>query len=147
MSNDTDDLELFEGLKALSQSAFPKECANCGRVYHSPEDFVAHSEGVAGRSGLKSSCDDDDLPVVELFRNCVCGSTLMDFFSDRRDTTPAGLRRREVFAKMLTHLEQRGMSIESAREELKKLMRGDRSEKLEGMGIQLKARRYGQNEG
>ena len=39
------------------------------------------------------------------------------------------------------------MNVESAREELIKLMQGDRSEKLEGMGIQLKARRYNQNDG
>lgn len=71
----------------------------------------------------------------------------MDFFSDRRDTSPGGLKRREVFAKMLTHLESRGLSPEMAREELLKLMRGDRSEQLESMGIELKARRYdeGQN--
>lgn len=145
MSNDAKDLELFEGLKALSDSAFPKECANCGRVYHSPEDFVAQSEGVGNRSGLKGSYDDDDSPIIELFRNCVCGSTLMDFFSDRRDTTPTGLKRREVFSRMLAHLEERGMDAEAARAELLKLMRGDRSEKLENMGIQLKARRYDQS--
>lgn len=144
MSNDTNDQELLDGLKALSDSAFPKECANCGRVYHSPEDFVTQSENLGGRSGLKSSYDDDDRPIIELFRNCICGSTLMDFFSDRRDTSPGGLKRREVFAKMLTHLESRGMEVEVARKELLKLMQGDRSEQLESMGIELKARRYDQ---
>ena len=87
--------ELFEGLKALSDSAFPKECATCGRVYRSPQDFVQQSDDIAGRSGLKLGYDDDDRPVVELFRNCVCGSTLMDFFSDRRETSRAGLKRRQ----------------------------------------------------
>lgn len=134
------DLELFKGLKALSDNAFPKECAVCGRVYHSPRDFIQQSESIAGRSGLKPSYDDDDRPMVELFRNCVCGSTLMDFFSDRRDTSPAGLKRRQVFSKMLTHLDERGMDNETARQELLKVMRGDTSEKLESLGIRLRAR-------
>lgn len=51
MSRKTNEQELFDGLKALSDSAFPKECANCGRVNHSPEDFVAQSEDLGGRSG------------------------------------------------------------------------------------------------
>lgn len=144
MNQDANDLELFEGLQALSDNAFPKECRTCGRVYHSPEDFITQSEGIAGRTGLKSSYDDDDRPIVELFRNCLCGSTLLDFFSDRRDTSPAGLRRREVFTKMLAQLEKRGMKAETARQELLNLMRGQRSSTLESMGIQLKARRYHQ---
>lgn len=145
MDNKAGNLELFEGLKALSDNAFPKKCATCGRVYHSPKDFVQQSEDIAGRSGLKHGYDEDDQPVVELFRNCVCGSTLMDFFSDRRDASHAGLRRREAFGKMLAHLESRGMDNETARQELLKLMRGDASEKIESLGIQLKARRYKEN--
>ena len=134
--------ELFEGLKALSDSSFPKECATCGRVYRSPQDFVQQSDDIAGRSGLKLGYDDDERPVVELFRNCVCGSTLMDFFSDRRDTSRSGLKRRQVFGKLLAHLESRGMDNKTARDELLKLMRGDASEKIESLGIQLKARTY-----
>ncbi|WBU42400.1 MULTISPECIES: hypothetical protein [Marinobacter] len=139
--------ELFEGLKALSDSAFPKECATCGRVYRSPQDFVQQSDDIAGRSGLKLGYDDDDRPVVELFRNCVCGSTLMDFFSDRRETSRAGLKRRQVFGKLLAHLESRGMDNKTARHELLKLMRGDASEKIESLGIQLKARSYKADDG
>jgi hypothetical protein len=141
-NNNSRDLELFEGLKALSDSAFPKECATCGRVYRSPQDFVQQSEDISGRSGLKHGYDDDDRPVVELFRNCVCGSTLMDFFSDRRETSQSGLKRRQVFGKLLVHLESRGMDSKTARYELLKLMRGDASEKIESLGIHLKARPY-----
>lgn len=142
MDKNSRNLELFEGLKALSDNAFPKECATCGRVFRSPEDFVQQSQDIGGRSGLKLSYDEDDRPLVELFRNCVCGSTLMDFFSDRRDSSRSGLKRREVFGKMLAHLETRGLDHETARLELLKLMRGDASEKLESLGIRLKARRY-----
>lgn len=141
-NNNSREQELFEGLKALSDSAFPKECATCGRVYRSPQDFVQQSEDIAGRSGLKHGYDDDDRPIVELFRNCVCGSTLMDFFSDRRETSQAGLKRRQIFGKLLVHLESRGMDNKTARYELLKLMRGDASEKIESLGIHLKARAH-----
>ena len=141
MPESRSDQELFDGLQALSDSAFPKECASCGRVYHSPRDFVTQSESIGGRSGLKHGYDEDDQPVVELFRNCVCGSTLMDFFSDRRDRSATGLKRREVFGKMLDHLQSRGMDNETARQELLRLMRGESSEKLESLGIHLRTRR------
>ncbi len=52
-NNNSREQELFEGLKALSDSAFPKECATCGRVYRSPQDFVQQSADIAGRSGHK----------------------------------------------------------------------------------------------
>ncbi|MCK9987662.1 MAG: hypothetical protein AzoDbin1_04134, partial [Azoarcus sp.] len=42
----------------------------------------------------------DGQVIVELFRNCVCGSTLMDCFRDRRDTSEAGLRRRARFGEL-----------------------------------------------
>lgn len=137
----SDEQDLFEGLQALSDSAFPKKCGNCGRVYASPEDFFNHSRPINDRSGLKNSLDDEDTPIVELFRNCECGSTLMDFFEDRRDMSPKGLKRREVFGKMLTLLEKKGLPLEKARLELKGLMNGQHSEVLESMGVRLNSRR------
>lgn len=135
-----DEESLYAGLQALSDSAFPKKCANCGRQYDSPEEFVAQSEALGSGSGLKKSLDDDDQPIVELFRNCVCGSTLMDFFSDRRTTTDIGVKRRQVFSRMLETLEQRGMGVAESRQELLRLMRGERSPKLEQLGLRLETR-------
>ncbi|MDX1552116.1 MAG: hypothetical protein R3198_05795 [Marinobacter sp.] len=129
---------LFEGLQALSDSAFPKKCSNCGRLYHSPEEFLTRSQAIPGKSGLKESLDDDDSTIVEVFRNCECGSTLLDFFEDRRDTSEKGNRRREVFGKMLVLLQDKGLSIEEAREELKGVMNGKPSERLAQLGIRLK---------
>lgn len=138
----SDEQDLFEGLQALSDSAFPKECGNCDRVYASPEDFFNHSRSINDRSGLKTSLDDDDTSIVELFRNCECGSTLMDFFEDRRDMSPKGLKRREVFGKMLILLEKKGLPPEKARPELRGLMSGQHSKVLESMGVRLDSRRY-----
>lgn len=136
--------ELFEGLQALSDSAFPKKCSNCGKVYHSPAEFLTRSRAIQGKSGLKASLDDDDSTIVEVFRNCECGSTLLDFFEDRRDTSEKGNRRREVFGKMLLLLQDKGLSVEEARQELKGVMNGRPSERLAQLGIRLKAPGSGQ---
>ena len=77
--NIKDELEIFKGLKALSESAFPKRCGNCGRVFETSEQYIRETEKVSD-SGLKESYDDDDTPILEVYRNCICGSTLMDFF-------------------------------------------------------------------
>ena len=73
------DQVLFAGLQELAAGAFPKRCANCGRLYANLRQFLEETVPVAPqRSGLKASLDDDDRPVGELFRNCVCGSTMME---------------------------------------------------------------------
>ena len=76
-----DDRCLLDGLQALADSAFPKRCNNCGRTFDSVRDFIAETVSVRnGISGAKASRGDDEEVIVELYRNCVCGSTLMDFF-------------------------------------------------------------------
>ncbi|HEY0585931.1 MAG TPA: hypothetical protein VGD52_07365 [Pseudoduganella sp.] len=115
----------FEGLQALAASAFPKHCGNCGRVFATAQDFMQQTRSVRKDiSGLKQSFDDDSVAIVEAYRNCLCGSTLMDFFSDRRDISDAGLRRRELFEKLLPHLQEQGMTLAAAREHLLALLRG-----------------------
>ena len=127
--------ELFKGLKALSDTAFPKRCANCGAEYATAEDYIKKTEDLFGQSGLKKGYDDDDNPIVELFRNCVCGSTLMDCFNDRRDVTESGLKRRELFGKLIVLLESKGIETPIARKELIKVLRGEKSELLEKTGV------------
>lgn len=122
---------LFDGLRALANSAFPKHCSNCGRTYASAEQFLQETVSIRSNlSGLKESADDDDNTIVEVYRNCPCGSTLMDFFSDRRDTSEAGLRRREKFGELLQYLIQKGWDPAMARSELLKVLRGEKSELL-----------------
>lgn len=121
----------YAGLRELAESAFPKHCRNCGRVYATAADFIAATEPLApDRSGLKQSTDDDGRAIVELFRNCVCGSTLMDCFNDRRDLSETGNRRRQRFGELLDYLEGQGLAKPTARAELIKVMRGQPSELL-----------------
>ena len=117
--------ELFAGLRALVESAFPKQCGSCGRRFDSVADYIEATDKVGGaRSGLREGWDDDDRPLLEVYRNCTCGSTLMEFFTDRRDQTERGLQRRGQFDALVAQLEARGWSKEAAHAELLKLMRG-----------------------
>jgi hypothetical protein len=73
---------------------------------------------------LKQSFDDNNNAIVEAYRNCPCGSTLMDFFSDRRDVSDAGQHRRQLFDKLLPHLQEKGMEKAAARDYLLRILRG-----------------------
>jgi len=123
--------QFFKDLQSLAESAFPKHCANCGRTYETAEDFLEQTQHIAPKkSGLKSSTDEDGTIIVEAFRNCVCGSTLMDFFSDRRDVSPRGLARRKKYGELLDYLISEGLEATIARNELLKVLRGEKSEIL-----------------
>ena len=122
------DEALFAGLRALLATTFPKRCANCGRTYVDEADYIGQTASVpGGASGLKQSRGDDDEVIVELFRNCLCGSTLMDCFADRRDASDVGLQRRTRLGELVDVLVTRGLDRQLARTELLKVLRGQPS--------------------
>jgi len=126
--------DIFSGLKALSESSFPKVCKSCGKKYATAEEYLRETKTInEAKSGLKAAEEDDGVYVIEAFRNCSCGSTLMDYFSDRRDTSDTGLKRRERFADLLTKLEKKGIEISVARDELIKIVKGQHSEILSNL--------------
>jgi len=130
------DSGLLAGLKAFADSAFPKRCNSCGRVFKSAEQFLHETKQIQqDRSGLKQSKDDNDITIVEVYRNCPCGSTLMDFFTDRRDLSQVGLQRREKFAKLMEQLIAYGWSGDTARAELVKVLHGGKSELIEQLKL------------
>lgn len=124
--------ELFASLHTLAASTFPKRCGNCGRVYASADEFVAATQPVrADHTGLKQSLDDQGQPIVELFRNCPCGSTLLENFSNRRDLSAAGIKRRARFDELLSKLKAAGVDADTAHAELLKMMRGQPNSLIE----------------
>lgn len=124
------DPQLFAGLKALAEGSFPKTCRNCGQVYLNEPEFIALTVPIpGGKTGLKMSID-EGLPIVEFFRNCRCGSTLMDVFSDRRDGNSSGQLRRQKMGELTDYLVAHGLDVATARSELIKAMHGERSEIL-----------------
>ena len=62
----------------------------------------------------------------------------MDFFSDRRDLSEAGIQRREKFEKLLGLLEDKRIDRHIARMELLKIMRGEKSELLAKISLSTK---------
>ena len=97
---------LFDGLRELAESSFPKKCASCGKVFESAKQFFLETQHInAATTGLKQAQDDDGSQIVEAFRNCLCGSTLMEFFNDRRDISEAGNIRRKKFDYLLNLLQ------------------------------------------
>ena len=122
----------FAGLRALLESSFPKHCGNCGRIYESVEQFLTETEEMPnGRSSLKSAVEVDGSEIVEVFRNCACGSTLMDEFNSRRDDSEQGKRRRAVFDNMLLLLRQKNVPDQMARTEILNFLKGRKSQLLE----------------
>ncbi len=131
MPEDNIDNEFFSGLRELAESAFPKRCANCGREYQNAAEFLAATQPLrVDSSGLKQSRDDDGQAIVDLFRNCVCGSTLLESFWNRRNLSEDGIKRRIRFQDMVAKLVAKGCTAESSRDELLKLMRGQPNDLL-----------------
>jgi hypothetical protein len=125
------DPELIRGLRALAETTFPKRCRCCGRSFTDVADYVMQTEAMPnGRRSLKQSLDDDGKVIVDLFRNCPCGSTLMDSFGDRRDATTQGEARRQRFDELMKYLLAHEMPATTARLELLKVLRGEQSELL-----------------
>ena len=123
--------DYLEGLTALMETSFPKKCATCGRKYKTAEQFLQKTKDMPqGRSSLKEALEDDGTAIVEVFRNCVCGSTLMDEFNCRRDNSEKGNKRREAFAKLMDILLKKNVPREKARKELLKIMRGQQSKMM-----------------
>lgn len=129
MSAQTNQEDIYAGLRQLADSAFPKRCKFCGREYLNSAEFLAATRPLRTNvSGLKQSHDDDGHEIVELFRNCVCGSTLLESFWNRRDLSDEGIMRRKRFRDMTAKLVTAGCSADTARGELLKFMRGQPNE-------------------
>lgn len=123
----------FTGLKSIIESAFPKKCPMCGKTYNSEQDFINDTTKISNQTGLKQSYDDDEQPIVELYRNCSCGSTLMNFFGDRRNNDVAGEKRRIKFGELLGYLVSEGLELNVARGELLKAIHGEQSDILKNI--------------
>jgi hypothetical protein len=128
MTNSSED-NFFAGLKSIVESAFPKKCPMCGKVYNNEQDFINDTKKINNQSGLKQSYDDEQT-IVELYRNCSCGSTLMNFFGDRRNNNETGEKQRAKFGELHDYLVNEGLESTTARNELLKAIRGEKSEIL-----------------
>lgn len=124
--------KLSEGLQALAHSAFPCVCQGCGQKFESMNEFVSitNDNEASSPSSLNQNVDEKGTPYLEITRQCSCGSTLKGEFGDRRYTSEAGIRRRENFTYVLEFLNDKGFNQNDARDELLKLICGEKSEAL-----------------
>jgi len=128
-----EELALFKGLVALSDSSFPKICASCDKIYESEQEFINETQRIRGLSGLKESEDDDGTPIVELFRNCHCGSTLLDFFQERRVYS----NKRDLFDDLVILLKKKGYEDSDAKNELRRVINDEPSQLIRDLGIDI----------
>jgi len=124
--------EFTQGLCELATSAFPKRCSTCGREYQTSEQFLRDTALL--RNGIKAYSENDQ-SYLEIFRNCPCGSTLLEVYKDRRDTSVRGVKRRDQFRSLLEHLVKNGLPTDIARRELLKIVHGESSEILSRMNF------------
>ena len=122
--------ELYKGLQTLEELSFPKTCAKCGKVYVSLLDLVCQTVNLMRYSGLIVADEEEKQPVIGLYRNCTCGTTLFVFCKNRRDVSEQGIQRRETFDQLLKMFKAAGLDLPIAREELLKIVRGEESELL-----------------
>jgi hypothetical protein len=126
--------EYFQGLSALFESSFPKKCSVCGKVYKNSDQFLSETQNMPnGRSSLKEAIEDNGTAIVEVFRNCSCGSTLMDEFNSRRDNSSQGKKRRLQFDKLLNILQKQGIATEIGRREIINFINGQHSDIIDSI--------------
>ena len=127
--------EFYRDLDTLADTAFPKTCPKCGKVYPNSYAFLTQTTPVKDiklqdRSGLFALEDGCSVAAIGVFRNCICGTTMMADFHDRRDLSPKGHERRKRFCNLVQTLCDHGIDENQARTELRKILRGQESAKL-----------------
>jgi hypothetical protein len=111
-------------LTALYQAKFPKACTTCGRIYETREEYLKATMALAQKSTMVNKMG------VQEYRNCVCGSTLMVWTKERRDNTPFGNRRRELFEACLQKLKSVSRDPEDVLRDRLRLLFHEVSEKM-----------------
>lgn len=114
--------QILQGLSELADSPFPKECASCGKLYDSLDQFL--NETQAGEE------QNDQSGSVLISRLCQCQQPISVQFEDRRAKGELATKRRELFQHLLDVLTENGMPQGMAKAEIIKVMRGERSSLL-----------------
>lgn len=118
------DEDVFSGLHELSKTAFPKSCGCCGRVFRDVAEFISTTTpATADSSGLKQDWDGAGHIFVGLFRNCSCGSTMLESFLNRRDVSEEGSMRRLQFQDKFDNLVATACLAETGRGEWRRRLR------------------------
>lgn len=95
----------FGFLQSRLKSEFPKDCRKCGKVYPSFEEFYFGTDEIERGTVHYPTLGAEFF----LHRNCKspCESTLVAVFADRRDDSPSGCKRRDIFESCLDRLQDK----------------------------------------
>jgi len=119
------------GLRSAVDNNFPKTCRNCGRIYQNVDDFILDTALTMQGGGLKQGFTDEEQAIVELLRNCQCGSTLISPFYSRRSSSDLASECRHQFDKLVSQMAVSGKKPDVAREELRQVITGGYGDILE----------------
>ena len=117
--------DFFDGLQSLAKNSFPKKCKTCGKIFYTIDDYTKEKLLIKATKGIEETD-----PKVDLYQNCTCGESTLEFYRDRRDASESGAERRKIFHSLLKKLEERGIDLLDARIELIKIINGQKSENL-----------------
>jgi hypothetical protein len=139
---------LYDGLQEIAHNQFPRHCGTCGRTFRDADEFIRSTHALRNlndehMSALQAAEDERGRPAIQLYRNCPCGSTMLEFFQDRRDLSPAGQQRRQRFGELLEQMEQSGIDRTQGRVELIQFLRGEESALIRGYIDRLKGEESG----
>ncbi|MBL4852287.1 MAG: CbiX/SirB N-terminal domain-containing protein [Gammaproteobacteria bacterium] len=119
------------GLRSVADSDFPKTCRNCQRSYQTLSEFIRDTVSTTPETGLKQGFNDEEQAIVELLRNCQCGSILMSPVHSRRGNSDLASECREQFDQLVAQMAATGRTHESAREDLRQVITGGYGDILE----------------
>lgn len=112
----------------LEQSAFPRTCESCQRVYQSEQAFFRDTSPVASiddKAQTSIKVTGENGGYLEVTRRCQCGASLTERFHSRRELTDEGLRNRATFEDLLQAVEEGGVERAEARTMLLDFLAGD----------------------
>jgi hypothetical protein len=78
---------------------FPKKCFTCNKVFLTRDAYLKETQDLKNEKG--GTQYDPMFEMVQEYRNCICGSTMLIYSSNRRDESSVGEKRREIFARSL----------------------------------------------
>lgn len=119
---------LYAGLQSVIESSFPRSCPCCGKEFATVREFLKETRAIQKSTGLMATEEEDGMVIIELYRNCSCGSTLMEEFCDRRDDSTAGVDKRKQFDQLIKLLLEKGIEENLAKTELRKIFHGGTSQ-------------------
>ena len=94
----------FGFLQSRLKSEFPKDCRKCAKTYLTFEEFYFGTDEIVHGTVNYPTLGAE----FYLHRNCKspCESTLVVVFTDRRDDSPSGCKRRDIFESCLDKLQE-----------------------------------------